>query len=63
MEFKELHRKLSSKEYVPLYLLHGEESYFIDRITKEIEDHVLGEGKGILTKKCYTEEILSLYPY
>lgn len=45
MEFKELHRKLLAKEYAPLYLLHGEEPYFIDRITKEIEDQVLGEGE------------------
>ena len=41
MEFKELHRKLLAKEYAPLYLLHGEEPYFIDRITKEIEEHLL----------------------
>jgi len=45
MDFKELHKKILAKEFASLYLLHGEEPYFIDRLTKEIEEGAIAEGE------------------
>jgi DNA polymerase-3 subunit delta len=39
MEYKELIASLAKKEYAPVYLLMGEEPYFIDKIDHYIEDH------------------------
>ena len=39
MEYNELIASLKKKEYVPIYLLTGEEPYFIDKIGNYIEEH------------------------
>ena len=39
MTYKELITSLEKKKYVPLYLLMGEEPYFIDKISNYIEEH------------------------
>ena len=39
MEYKELVASLEKKKYVPIYLLMGEEPYFIDKISHYIETH------------------------
>ena len=36
---------LKQKQFAPLYLLHGEEPYFIDIISNFIEDNILDEGE------------------
>ena len=38
MEYKELITSIENKKYVPIYLLMGEEPYFIDKISNCIED-------------------------
>ncbi len=43
MEFETILRNLAKKEYRPIYLLHGEEPYFIDKISGYIEKNVLTE--------------------
>ncbi len=41
MTFKELITDLKNKIYRPVYMLHGEEPYYIDVISDYIEEHVL----------------------
>ena len=43
--FKELQTQLKSKKYKPIYLLQGEESFFIDAISDTIEQTVLSEDE------------------
>jgi len=38
-------RDLKKKEYAPVYFLHGEESYYIDKITTMIEENVLSPAE------------------
>jgi len=45
MTFEQIIADLKKKIYYPVYLLHGEESYFIDRITDLIEETVLTESE------------------
>lgn len=41
--YEEIFRNLKNKIYSPVYLLHGDESYYIDRISDYIESSVLGD--------------------
>ncbi|MCL2412709.1 MAG: DNA polymerase III subunit delta, partial [Bacteroidales bacterium] len=43
MTFDQIIQNLQNKTYHPVYLLHGEESYFIDEISDYIEANVLDE--------------------
>lgn len=45
LKFPEAIKQLKTKEYAPIYFFHGEESYFIDTLTKEIEQNALPEGQ------------------
>ncbi len=38
-------KDLKAKQYQPIYFLHGKESYFIDGLTKYIENKVLSEAE------------------
>jgi DNA polymerase III subunit delta len=42
-DFKKIVKDVRSKVFKPVYFLHGEESYFIDRVAEEIEKHGLEE--------------------
>lgn len=53
MTHKEIIKELKAKKYQPVYFLHGTESYYIDMITKYIEDNVLTEGE-----KSFNQTIL-----
>lgn len=44
MKFEELLTDLKNKIFKPIYLLHGEEEYFIDIISDFIEDNILDEA-------------------
>lgn len=44
MTFDEIMRSLKQKKYAPVYLLSGEEPYYIDQITNYIEENVLDES-------------------
>lgn len=44
-EYKQILKDLKNKIYHPLYLLHGEEPYYIDAVSDYIEEHVLDEGE------------------
>ncbi|MEM1359946.1 MAG: DNA polymerase III subunit delta, partial [Bacteroidota bacterium] len=43
MDFAPLLKAIKSKEFAPLYLLHGEEAYFIDQLEAAIEANALQE--------------------
>ena len=43
LTFESIMRDLGNRVYKPVYYLMGEESYFIDKISEYIEDHVLTE--------------------
>lgn len=45
MEYKDLLKSLKAKEYKPVYFLHGEESFFMDKIAEIIENQVLSESE------------------
>lgn len=44
MTYEEILTKLKKKEFAPLYLLMGEEPFFIDQISDYIEEHVMDEA-------------------
>jgi DNA polymerase-3 subunit delta len=41
MDFHEVIKSIELKKYRPIYLLHGEESYFIDKLSEYIENNIL----------------------
>ncbi|MFH1297097.1 MAG: DNA polymerase III subunit delta [Bacteroidota bacterium] len=53
MSFEQLIQNLKNKIYHPVYLLHGEESYYIDFVSDYMEEHVLTE-----TEKEFNQTIL-----
>ena len=53
MTFEAILKEIKGKIYHPVYVLHGEESYFIDVITNALENSVLTE-----TEKAFNQTIL-----
>lgn len=45
MTFEQITRDIRSKNFAPVYFLHGEEPYFIDQISDLIEDTALDESE------------------
>ncbi len=45
MTAAELIKDIKAKKWKPIYLLHGEESYYIDLISDYMEEHVLSEAE------------------
>ncbi len=43
--YQSILRDLKAKKYAPVYVLYGEEAYFIDKVAHYIEHHVLSEGE------------------
>ena len=43
MDFKQLLTSIKNKNFKPVYILHGEEPYFIDKIADAIEESALEE--------------------
>lgn len=45
MDYKEIIKSIRQKQYKPIYLLHGEEPFFIDEITQVIENEILTDAE------------------
>lgn len=45
MTYEDLIKDLKARKFKPIYLLHGSESFYIDRITDFFENHILDEGE------------------
>lgn len=45
MTYPQIIKELKAKKYAPVYFLHGAESFYIDKISKYIEENVLTEGE------------------
>mgnify|MGYP003341089016 FL=1 len=43
MDFKELQKNIKAKAFSPVYLLHGEEPYYIDKLVDLIENTAIEE--------------------
>lgn len=43
MDFTSLKKSIKSKDFRPIYLLHGEETYFIDQLEEAIQENALQE--------------------
>lgn len=53
MEYEKLVAELKSRRFQPIYLLHGEEAYFIDEVVNFIEQHALND-----MEKAFNQTIL-----
>jgi DNA polymerase-3 subunit delta len=53
LEFQKIIQELKTRKFQPIYLLYGEEPYFIDEIQNFIEDHTLTEAE-----KAFNQTIL-----
>ena len=51
--FDELTGKLKNKIYYPVYLLHGEEPYFIDVLSEYIEQHCLSDQEKEFNQQIF----------
>jgi DNA polymerase-3 subunit delta len=45
MNFEQIIKDLKNKVYYPIYFLHGDEAYYIDKLADYIEEHVLSESE------------------
>ncbi|MDX1683764.1 MAG: DNA polymerase III subunit delta [Saprospiraceae bacterium] len=53
MTYQEIVQQLRAKEFAPVYFLHGQEPYYIDKITTTVEQSVLTESE-----KAFNQEVL-----
>ncbi|HRI58984.1 MAG TPA: DNA polymerase III subunit delta [Saprospiraceae bacterium] len=66
MTFEEILRDIHARRFQPVYFLHGEEPYFIDRIEAAIDAHALSDAeKGFNLSVLYGKEVdhLTLLDY
>lgn len=54
--FDALRRQLSNRQYAPVYLLHGEEGYYIDELVKDFEALVPEEERDFNLYTLYAPE-------
>ena len=53
MEAEEIIHSLQSGKRKPLYLLHGEEPYFIDQLSSFIQENVLSESEQVFNQRIF----------
>ncbi|MFS8615220.1 MAG: DNA polymerase III subunit delta [Solitalea sp.] len=57
MSYAELLRSLKARKFAPVYLLQGEEPYYIDRLSDYMEEHILSDAeKGFNQTVFYGKE-------
>ncbi|MDX1477907.1 MAG: DNA polymerase III subunit delta [Saprospiraceae bacterium] len=56
--FDTIMKDLKAGNYAPVYLLHGQETYFIDQIASYITEHALSESERVFNQIiCYGKEV------
>jgi len=53
LSYEDLTNQLKAKKYSPVYLIHGEEPYFIDKITNYFENNVLNEAEQSFNQQVF----------
>ncbi|MEL6390065.1 MAG: DNA polymerase III subunit delta, partial [Bacteroidota bacterium] len=56
MEFtshKQILQGIEQRQFFPVYILHGEESYFVDVLTTAIEQNVLSDGEKAFNQMVF----------
>ncbi len=53
MNFNQILEQIQSRKFVPVYYLHGPESYFIDKLTKAIDKEVLNPTEATFNKSVF----------
>ena len=53
MAYEKIIKDIQAKNYSPIYFLHGEEAYYIDEISRLIEEQVLND-----TEKTFNQHVL-----
>ena len=57
MDFPALTKQIKSGTFAPVYLLHGEETYFIDQLEAAIQQHALQEHERAFNETiCYGKD-------
>ena len=51
VKYEDLIKKLNNREFAPIYLLMGDEPFYIDRVTEWIEEQVLDEAERDLNQE------------
>lgn len=57
LSFEELCRKIDKRELAPVYLLHGEEGYYIDELVKRFENILTEEEKEFNQHILYAPQV------
>ena len=55
--FEGIKAQLSKRQYAPIYLLHGEEGYFIDALVKEFEEILPPEERDFNMYTMYAPQV------
>jgi DNA polymerase-3 subunit delta len=50
MEFAQIQKQVQSRKFAPLYYFYGDEPYFIDQLTKLVEENALNPGEEAFNK-------------
>ncbi len=53
MQFNEIQQQVASGVFAPVYYLHGEETYFIDRIVEMLETSVISESEAAFNREVF----------
>lgn len=55
--FDALRRQLANGQYAPVYLLHGEEGYYIDELLKDFEKIIPADEKEFNQYTLYAPQV------
>lgn len=50
MTFEQIQQQIAAREFAPVYYLHGDETYFIDKLTTALDEAVLTESEAAFNK-------------
>ncbi len=59
MSYSTLIKAIRQKKFEPVYFFAGEETYYIDLLTAELEKQVVALRNAVLTSKYFTAETLT----